>query len=124
MSKQNIYSAMGNLAYAVAKADGIIQNEEKEVIRNTAQEILFTEEISNDFIDKMFETLEEKNISAADAYNYALDVLEANRNDYDFYTSTKNKCILFLESIADSFQGSSAQELEIINQLKKDLERY
>lgn len=124
MSKQNIYVAMGSLAYAVAKADGQVHPEEKATIKKIAQEVLFSEDISNDYIDKMFETMERENISVTDAYNYALDILEANKYEYDFYDSTKRKCLQFMEIIADAFQGTSTKELDVITRFKRDIEKY
>jgi hypothetical protein len=124
MSKENIYYALGSLAYAIAKADGEIQKEELNIIRKNAQEILFSEDISNDFVDEIFDKLESKHISVEDAYNYAIDLLEANKYEYDFYDSMKKKCILFLESIAGSFERESLKERNIIEEFKKAIEGY
>ena len=124
MSKENIYHALGSLAYAIAKADGKIQKEELNIIRKNAQEILFSEDISNDFVDEMFDNLEKKDISVEDAYNYAIDLLEANKYEYDFYDSLKKKCILFLESVAGSFERDSLKEWNLIEDFKKAIEGY
>jgi hypothetical protein len=124
MSKENIYHALGSLAYAIAKADGEIQKEELNIIRKNAQEILFSEDISNDFVDEMFDNLEKKDISVEDAYNYAIDLLEANKYEYDFYDSLKKKCILFLESVAGSFERDSLKERNLIDDFKKAIEGY
>jgi hypothetical protein len=124
MSKENIYYALGSLAYAIAKADGEIQKEELNIIRKNAQEILFSEDISNDFVDEIFDQLESKDISVQDAYNYAIDLLESNKYEYDFYDSVKKKCILFLESIAGSFEREALKERNIIADFKKAIEGY
>jgi len=122
MSKQNIYVAMGSLAYAIAKADGVIQEEEKQLIKRLAQEeLLRDEELDTNWIDDIFNRLETDKISVEDAYNYAIDVLKANKFEYDFYDSTKQKCIKFMEKTAFSFGGISHNEQSIIEQFKRDV---
>jgi len=116
--------AMGSLAYAVAKADGQIHPEEKDTIKKIAQEVLFSEDLSNDYIDRMFEKMETAKISVNDAYDYAIDVLEANKYEFDFYDSIKQKCLRFMELIANAFQGTSSSELNLINRFKQDIEKY
>jgi uncharacterized tellurite resistance protein B-like protein len=124
MSRQNIHSAMGSLAYAIAKADGQIQEQEKEIIRKLAQKEFELSDNDNEWIENMFEKLEEDKISLEDAYNYALDVLEANRFDFDFDQVMKQKCVRFMERIAEEFGGISADEQLIIKRFKQDITKY
>jgi uncharacterized tellurite resistance protein B-like protein len=124
MSRQNIHKAMGSLAYAIAKADGQIQEQEKEIIRKLAQKEFEISDSDNEWIENMFVSLEEKKISLEDAYNYALDVLEANRFDFDFDQLMKEKCVRFIERIAEEFDGISTDEQLVIKRFKKDINKY
>ena len=124
MSRQNIHKAMGSLAYAIAKADGQIQEEEKEIIRKLAQKEFELIDSDNEWIENMFASLEESKISLEDAYNYALDVLEANRFDFDFDQSMKNKCVRFMERIAEECSGISVAEQLVIKKFKQDINKY
>jgi tellurite resistance protein len=124
MSRQNIHKAMGSLAYAIAKADGQIQEQEKEVIRKLAQKEFELNDSDNEWIENMFSQLEENEISLEDAYNYALDVLEANRYDFDFDQNMKEKCVRFMERIAEEFGGISTDEQLVIKRFKKDISKY
>jgi uncharacterized tellurite resistance protein B-like protein len=124
MSRQNIHMAMGSLAYAIAKADGQIQEQEKEIIRKLAQKEFELNDSDNEWIKNMFANLEENQITLEDAYNYALDVLEANRYDFDFDQSMKEKCVRFMERIAEEIDGVSTDEQMIIKKFKMDIKKY
>jgi uncharacterized tellurite resistance protein B-like protein len=110
MSRQNIYIAMGSLAYAITKADGQIQEQEKNTIKNLAQKEFELNDQDNEWIENMFSKLEKDGISLDDAYNYAIDVLEANRYEFDFDQEMKQKCLNFMERIAESSNGVSVNE--------------
>src|SRR4051812_42734306 len=101
MAKENIYKAMGSLAYAIAVADGHIQEQEKTVIKKLALEEFDLTEINSVWIHNMFTELEEKQISLDDAYQFAIDTLESNRFDFDFDEAMKKKCMKFIERTAD-----------------------
>ncbi|WP_028980629.1 TerB family tellurite resistance protein [Sporocytophaga myxococcoides] len=124
MSTQNIHVAMGSLAYSIAKADGAIQLEEKETIKNLAQREFQLGDSDIEWIDQMFNKLEKANIPLEDAYNYALDTLEANRFHFDFTQSMKSKCISFMERVAEAFNETSVEERSIISRFKKDVQRF
>ncbi len=124
MSKQNIHIAMGSLAYAIAKADGVIQLEEIATIKKLALEEFEVEDVDSEWIEKMFKKLERDNITIEDAYNYAIDTLEANRYDFDFDLVMKNKCIKFMSRIADAFADTSLAEQAIIEKFNQDVRRF
>jgi uncharacterized tellurite resistance protein B-like protein len=124
MSRQNIYIAMGSLAYAITKADGQIQEQEKNTIKNLAQKEFELNDQDNEWIENMFSKLEKDGISLDDAYNYAIDVLEANRYEFDFDQEMKQKCVNFMERIAESSNGVSVNEQLIIKRFRKDITRF
>ena len=112
---------MGSLAYAIAKADGQIQMEEKEVIKKLAQKEFEIEDVDTEWIDQMFRKLENDNVSLEDAYQYAIDTLRANKYEFDFDLSIKNKCINFMGRIADGFQEKTNSEQSIIDRFRNDI---
>lgn len=124
MSKQNIFKAMGSLAYAMAIADGKIQDEEKTTIRKLALEEFDLSDIDNAWITNMFKELEDKHIPLEEAYQFALDTLEANRFAFDFDEIMKKKCLKFIERTAEAFQDVQLPEQQILDRLKTDLGRY
>lgn len=124
MALQNIHIAMGSLAYAIAKADGVIQEEEKQTIKKLAQNEFELSDADNEWIASMFNKLEKGNISLDEAYNYAIDTLNANRYDFDFTDSVKSKCISFMEKVSESFDGISGEERQIIDRFKQDMSKF
>ncbi|MCS6822719.1 MAG: TerB family tellurite resistance protein [Cytophagaceae bacterium] len=125
MSLQNIHTAMGSLAYAVAKADGKVQDEERAILIKLAQEEFdLHSDADYEWIANMFKRLEENKISLEEAYNFAIDTLEANRHDYDFTESMKKKCITFMERVSEAFGGISLEEQSVIEKFKKDLTKF
>ncbi|MFN3402491.1 MAG: TerB family tellurite resistance protein [Cytophagaceae bacterium] len=124
MSKRNIHIAMGSLAYAIAKADGEIQEAEKQTIRSLAAKEFQLEDTDTEWIEQMFNQLQQQNISLEDAYNYALDTLEANRFDFDFTESMKKKCLTFMERVAEAFDDTSHEERSVISRFKKDMKKF
>jgi|SRR6185437_11963780 len=124
MSQQNIHIAMGSLGYAIAKADGVIQDNEKQTITKLAQQEFDLGSNDVEWIRNMFLKMEKENISLEDAYDYAMDMLEANRFEFDFDSSVKKKCLRFIERIAESFGGVSYKEQSILEKLKVDLDRF
>ena len=115
---------MGSLAYAIAKADGVIQEEEKATIKKLAQKEFELSDADNEWISNMFNKLEKDNTSLDDAYNFAIDTLDANRHDYDFTPSVKTKCISFMEKVSESFDGISFEELQVIERFKVDIDKF
>jgi uncharacterized tellurite resistance protein B-like protein len=115
---------MGSLAYAITKADGKIQEQEKNIIKQLAQKEFELNDQDNEWIEHMFIKLEKEGISLDDAYNYALDVLEANRFEFDFDQEMKQKCVKFMEKIAESVDGVSVNEQLFLKKFKKDITRF
>ena len=124
MAKENIHRAMGSLAYAIAVADGSIQDSEKQVILKLATKEFQLSDSDSEWIHTMFNQLESQHIGLEDAYEYAMDTLEANRHDYDFDDATKERCLSFMKKIADAFGETDYKELSVIERFSADISRF
>lgn len=124
MAKENIHRAMGSLAYAIAVADGSIQTKEKEVILQLARKEFQLSDTDSEWINAMFIQLESQQIGLNDAYTYAMDILEANRHDYDFDDMTKNRCLSFMKKIADAFGETDYKEMSVIDRFETDIAKF
>ncbi len=124
MAKENIHRAMGSLAYAIAVADGSIQTKEKEVIMQLARKEFQLSDVDSEWINSMFTQLESQSISLDEAYEYAMDTLEANRYDYDFDDAMKNRCLSFMKKIADAFGETDYKEMSVIERFSADIVRF
>ena len=63
-------------------------------------------------------------IGLNDAYAYAMDILEANRHDYDFDDATKKQCVTFMKKIADSFGETNYKEINVLERFESDISRF
>jgi len=124
MAKENIHRAMGSLAYAIAIADGVIQEKEKEVILNLATKEFQLSNTDSEWINAIFTQLEEQNVGLNEAYTFAIDTLEANRHDYDFDEEMKSRCISFMKKIADAVGEIDYQETSVIDRFSVDITRF
>lgn len=123
MAKENIHKAMGSLAYAIAVADGTIQEKEKEVILELATKEFQLSDTDSEWINAIFTQLQEKNVGLNEAYTFAIDTLEANRHDYDFDEAMKNRCITFMKKIADAVGEIDHNETSVIDRFSADITR-
>ena len=124
MAKENIHRAMGSLAYAIAVADGSIQSKEKEVILQLARKEFQLSDSDSEWINTMFTQLESQGIGLNEAYEFAIDTLEANRHDYDFDEAMKNRCLSFMKKIADAFGEIDYKETSVIDRFSADIVRF
>jgi tellurite resistance protein len=124
MAKENIHRAMGSLAYAIAVADGAIQSREKEVILQLATKEFQLSDSDSEWINSMFNQLDAQGIGLNEAYEYAMDTLEANRHDYDFDDAMKNRCLSFMKKIADAVGEMDYKEISVIDRFSADIVRF
>jgi len=116
--KQNLYYALGILAYAVAKADGVIQEEEGKLLR----EIVRSETNHNmdfQYAEIIFQLLEKDNAGLDRVYEWALG--EINKGRHHLTSEIKTKMIDVLYRIADAFEYITEEEEIIIHRFEKDL---
>jgi uncharacterized tellurite resistance protein B-like protein len=111
VSKEKLYEAFGELVYAVAKADGIVQNEEVAILHNLLNNHAWASEI-----EWSFNYENSKNHSVAHVYKKALDVFQEHGPDaeYTFFVEV-------MELIANSNAGTAASEQKVIDDFQRDL---
>ena len=111
VAKEKLYEAFGELIYAVAKADGIVQEEEIDALHK----ILSTHSWAAD-ISWSFNYERSKNNSVESAYAKAIDIFKENgpHHEYEFF-------IEVMQLIADANGGTSRDEQNIMDKFKSDL---
>src|SRR5688572_9273851 len=111
-AKQHLYYALGVLAYAVAKADGKVQAEEREkvneiVSKGTQHEVDFT------YTDIIFQILQKDNAGFKDVYDWAMHAFETGK--YYLTPEVKKQFIAVIEQIAEAFPPTDANERALIS---------
>jgi len=108
---EKLYEVMGELLYAVAMADGVIQPEEKEALKK-----LLRNHMSEEDILWSFEYEESKNSSVEEIYNKVINFCH-NYGPAPQY----NEFIKAMEVVATASNGIEASEEKIIHSFSKDL---
>lgn len=111
IKKTKLYDAFGELLYAIAIADGEIQDEEKKTLERLLKEHPWSREIK-----WSFDYENQKKHSVEEAYSKAIDICKENGPDPEY------KYLLdVMVNVADAFDGIVPQEKIVIDNFRKDL---
>ena len=111
-SKQSLYYALGIFSYAISKADGKIQNEEKEVLHQIVMEET-EHEMDFRYVEIIFKILQKDKPGFEDVHQWALDALETGK--YHLTDKIKDQFVRVMKRVADAFPPKSDEEHELIN---------
>jgi uncharacterized tellurite resistance protein B-like protein len=119
--KENLHYAIGELAYAVAKADGEVQKEEREKFAGIVAAELRMHDIDFDISGIIFQVLDkEKFVTTKEAYDWAMDQIRLN--SHYLCPELKKTFIRIMEKIAKAYPPVTIDEMELIEKFKKDIE--
>lgn len=117
---ENLHSAIGELAYAIARADGKIQKEEREKFQNIVAAELRCKDYGFNVSDIMFQILDrEKFIDTDTAYEWAMK--EIKINSHYLSPELKETFIRVIEKVAKAFPPVTSEESNLIERFKKDI---
>jgi hypothetical protein len=119
-STQQLYYALGEMAYAVATADGKLQDAEKRkfwsiVVSHKAWVGDF------DFAEVIFQLLQKDKASTEDTYTNAIKTLEQNKHHLSAQMINSFKEIL--TSIAEAFPPVTPDEKQLLLRFKTEIDR-
>ncbi len=129
MDNKSYYTALGQLVYAVAMADGSVQTEERAKIFHfvISQLVEIGEETQNGsqvleafYMEKEFHRLKDESASMETAYDMFIGFLEENRNDFD--EVRKKTCVEVMEKVAAAYNGIEEPERKLIDRVKARIE--
>jgi uncharacterized tellurite resistance protein B-like protein len=115
---ENLYYALGELAYAVAFADGDVQREEQEQF----QEFLKAQLEDNphvDFSHIIFKLLEKKKSNSVTAYDWAIN--EVRTNSHYLSPELKHLFISVMENVAEAYPPVTKTERTLLDRFKADI---
>jgi tellurite resistance protein len=115
-----IYTEMGRMAYAVAKANGEVKEKEIEQIFNFIDdEIKYSGSADVVCLGAEFNKLRKMNASARDAFSMFSKFIEMNGNNLQ--QRIKNMCLRLALHIASSDESVDETEMALITKLRKKL---
>lgn len=117
---QNLYFALGELAYAIAKADGTIQKEEKQMLHDiVTEEVKKNHNIDFDYSEIIFTIMGKDNTDSESSYEWALH--EMKLNSHYLKPELKVKFQKILEKVAEAFPPVTPQEQKLLDRFQDDL---
>jgi len=127
MNYEDFYTQLGKLAYAVAMADGTVQQEEIDKFRDDIKELLLPLEsgadefgIDNAFFSEFeFKSLMDKKIGVEETFESFLNFIDKNKESID--DNLKEVCLKVVENVALAYQGIVESEKLLIDKLKEKL---
>ena len=113
-----LVQALAELAYSIALVDGELDKKEKKAFN----EIIDSELGKSAWSAKNRFAILEERISPNIEQSYKIAMFAIKTNKKDFTQELKRKYINVIERIANSVDGLRAEERELINRFKKDIE--
>jgi len=117
---QNLHYAIGEIAYAVALADGKMQKQERVRFHNIVLAELRCKDYDFDISDIIFHIMEKDETDTETAYNWAMKMIKLN--SHYLSPELKQTFIKVMEKVAKAFPPVTEQEKGIIERFKKDIE--
>jgi uncharacterized tellurite resistance protein B-like protein len=117
---ENLHYAIGELAYAVAHADGKVQKEEREKFHNIVEAELRCKDYDFDISDIIFKIIDKDRQDTETVYNWALKTIKTN--SHYLSPELKTTFIKVMEKIAKAYSPVTQSEKNILERFKKDIE--
>jgi len=120
-SIENLHAAIGELAYAIARADGTIQKEERQKFHDIVEAELRCRDFDFDVSDIVFQIMDkDKFIDAETSYNWAMK--EIRMNSHYLSPELKETFINVMEKVAKAYPPVTIEESNLIEKFRKDIE--
>lgn len=109
--KEKLYEVLGELLYVIAKADGVIQNEERDALKKLLKNHSWASDVNWSFNYE-----ESKNSSAEEIYKKVINFCQSYgpTPEYDEFIDA-------MKFVANASEGIDESESQIINSFSKDL---
>ena len=116
---ENLHCAIGELAYAVARADGKVQKEEQKKFHAIVEAELRCKDYNFDVSDIIFQLMEKDKVDSETTYKWAMNEIKTNSH----YLSPELKKIFMavMEKVAKAYPSVSAKEKDLIERFKTDI---
>ncbi|MFT4660672.1 MAG: putative tellurite resistance protein B-like protein [Patiriisocius sp.] len=111
LDKERLIDKFGELLYVIAKADGVIQNEEKEALLALLEDHEWSKEIK-----WSFDYAQENDVNVEKTYKAVIDFC------HDYGPAPEyTEFILAMQKIADAAKGAEESENVMINSFSSEL---
>jgi uncharacterized tellurite resistance protein B-like protein len=116
---QNLHYAIGELAYAVARADGSVQKEERQKFHDIVAVQLRNDNYAFDISAIIFQIMDKDKATLPDSYNRA--VKEIRNNSHYLSPKLKETFICVMEKIAEAYPPVTIGERDLIEAFRHEI---
>jgi uncharacterized tellurite resistance protein B-like protein len=116
---ENLHYAIGEMAYAIARADGAVQKEERQKFHDIVAAELRMKDQGFNISDIIFKIMDKDKTSTKDAYDWAMGQIRVN--SHYLSPQLKETFIKVIEKVAKAYAPVTIDETEIIEKFKKDI---
>ena len=128
MIYKEFYSELGKLLYAVADIDGVINQKEKQAMKDIVRKELVPAENHTDafgtdaayYTEMEFDFLDEEIGDAEAAFESFIAFVEEHHTAFD--EGMKKIALHIVKELASAYRGTNKKEKALIEKLKKNLE--
>lgn len=116
---ENLYFAIGELAYAVASADGAIQKHERQKFHNIVVKELNNNNFNINVSDIIFKMLDKEKSSSKDSYNWAMHQIKIN--SHYLSPQLKETFMHVIAQIAEAYPPVTDTENVLLERFKTEI---
>ena len=116
---ENLYYALGELAFAVASADGSIQQEEKKRFQQIINDALKRQNYHYEISHIVFQLMNKEKPDTKTTYDWAMNVIKVN--SHYLSPTMKETFIHVMKAIAEAYPPVTIDEKKVIDLFKKDI---
>ena len=117
---ENLHYAIGEMAYAMARADGAVQHEERKKFHEIIAGELHSEHYEFDVSSIIFQILDKEKNSAEDTYNWAMN--QIRMNSHYLSPELKNTFLKVMQKVAEAYPPVTGDESSLMKRFKNDIE--
>ncbi|PBQ30508.1 hypothetical protein CNR22_01570 [Sphingobacteriaceae bacterium] len=118
--QENLHYAIGLMAYAIARADGAVQKEERQKFFDLVHAELKREHYDFDIASIIFQVMDKDQSSLEDTYHWAINQIKVN--SHYLSPSLKTTFIRVMEKVAKAYPPVTVEESSLLDRFKKDIE--
>lgn len=117
-----LFYGLGQVAYAVAMADGKVQKEEEQILNDIVVSNLEENKIDFDYTDTIFKILKSDDILDAGS-SYKDGMKNINLGGNHLTDELRDVFVVIINEIAEAFPPNTDEERAFVSQFKEDLEK-
>ena len=118
--EENLYYAVGELAYAVAKADGAVQKQERDKFHQLVTKALKSGKQGFEISEIIFLIMERDKATLPDSYHWAIKEIKRNSQ---YLSPEMKKCFInTMALVAMAYPPVTIEESDLIKKFVQDIE--